>query len=290
MKLVLKFNLALLLAFAIGFGAAAVVSRDLLYNNAREEILQNARMIMASAIASRTYTTKQVAPLLKKLPDEEFLPQTVPAFAATEQFNALRADFPDFSYKEATLNPTNLRDKATDWEVDIVNRFRQYPDEAELVTERDTPTGRSLSLAKPIRIKDEACLICHSTVDVAPESMLRKYGSANGFGWKLGDVIGAQLVSVPMSLPIARADRAFVAFLTSLGVIFLVVFVLLNLMLMIIVVRRVTRLSRLADEVSLGKLDVPDFATEGSDEVSKLGQSFNRMKKSLAHAIKMLEE
>src|SRR5688572_49925 len=128
MRLVLKFNLALLLAFALGFGAAGFVSHRLLFENARQEILENARMIMASAIASRTYTSKQVAPLLKKLPSEEFIPQTVPAFAATEQFASMRTQFPDFSYKEAVLNPTNLRDKATDWEVDVVNRFRQYPE------------------------------------------------------------------------------------------------------------------------------------------------------------------
>jgi len=290
MRLVIKFNLALLLGFAIGIGAAGFVSHRLLFENAREEILGSARMIMASAIGARTYTSKQVAPLLRQLPGDEFLPQTVPAYAATEQFATLRAQFPDFAYKEAVLNPTNLRNKATDWEVDVVNRFRQYPDQKEMVVERDTPAGRSLALAKPIRIEDEACLRCHSTVDEAPPGLLRRYGPANGFGWQLHEVIGAQLVSVPMSLPIQRADTAFITFMGSLGGVFLVIFVLLNIMLMAIVVRRVTRLAKLADEVSMGKLDAPEFVEGGKDEVSKLGQSFNRMKKSLAHAIRMLED
>ncbi len=290
MRLVVKFNLALLAAFVAGFAAAGWVSHTLLLQNARDEILDSSRMIMASALASRNYTTNQVAPLLKRLPEEEFIPQTVPAYGATEQFAVLQSQFPDFSYKEATLNPTNLRDKATDWEVDIVNRFRQYPDQTEIVVERETPTGRSLSLAKPIKVKDDSCLVCHSTVDVAPAALLRRYGPANGFGWKLHDIIGAQVVSVPMALPIQRAERAFYTFMASLAVIFAVVFVLLNAMLMIMVVRRVTRVARLADEVSLGKLDAPEFPAGGKDEISRLAQSFNRMKKSLAHAIKMLEE
>lgn len=290
MRLAVKFNLALLAAFAVGFVAAGFVSRTLLLRNARDEVLDSSRMIMASAMASRNYTTNQVAPLLRRLPDEEFLPQTVPAFGATEQFAQLRAQFPDFSYKEATLNPTNLRDKATDWEVDVVNRFRQYPDQSEIVIERDTPTGRSLSLAKPIKIKDPSCLGCHTTVDEAPKAMLRRYGPANGFGWQLGDIIGAQIVSVPMALPIERAERAFYAFMASMGGIFAVVFVLLNVMLTIMVVRKVTRLSRAADEVSMGKLDAPELPAGGKDELSRLAASFNRMKKSLAHAIKMLEE
>jgi protein-histidine pros-kinase len=290
MRLVVKFNLVLLVIFVIGFGAAAAFSRSLLEQSAREDVLQDARLIMESALASRAYTINQVAPLLRKLGDEEFLPQTVPAFAATEQFDALHTKLPDFAYKEATLNPTNLRDRAADWEVDIVNSFRRSPELTEVIGERDTPLGRSLYLGRPIVIHDAACLSCHSTVEAAPRSLLQKYGPANGFGWRLNETIGAQLVSVPMTLPISRANRALFTFLAFLGGIFLLVFVALNVMLRLIVVQRLTTLSRVADEVSLGKIDGPDFPTSGRDEVSRLAQSFNRMKKSVAHAIKMLEE
>jgi protein-histidine pros-kinase len=290
MGLVAKFNLVLFIVFALGFGAAALVSRLLLQNGAREDVVQDARMIMESAHASRAYTQRQVTPLLERLGDAEFLPQTVPAFGATEQFNLLHAKFPDFSYKEATLNPTNLRDRATDWEVDIVNRFRQVPSLSEFVGERDTPTGRSLYLAHPITIDDPACLTCHSTVDAAPKSMIKKYGPANGFGWQLHETVGAQIVSVPMTLPLGRANAAFYAFLGSLAVLFAAVFVVLNGMLMVIVVRPVTRLSLVADEVSLGKIDGPDLPATGKDEVARLAQSFNRMKKSVVHAIQMLDE
>ena len=61
-------------------------------------------------------------------------------------------------------------------------------------------------------------------------------------------------------------------------------------MLMLMVVRRVTRMAKLADEVSMGKLDAPEFAVGGKDELARLAHSFNRMKKSLSHAIKMLDE
>ncbi len=54
----------------------------------------------------------------------EFLPQSVPFYAATEHFLRLHAERPDYSYQEATLNPTNLRDRATDWQADIIQRFR----------------------------------------------------------------------------------------------------------------------------------------------------------------------
>ena len=290
MGLVAKFNLVLLAVFATGFAASAALSRTLLQRSARDDVLSDARMVMGSALASRDYTSRHVEPLLAQLGQGDFRPESVPAFAATEQFDELRATFPDFSYKEATLNPTNPRDRASDWEVDIVDRFRQYPGLTEFVGERQTPTGPSLYLGKPITIRDPGCLACHSTVEAAPEAMIRRYGPANGFGWHLNETVGAQIVSVPMTLPMDRANATFHTFLATLAAIFAVVFVVVNAMLMAIVVRPVTRLAAIADEVSLGKIDGPDFSLRGSDEVARLAQSFNRMKKSVVHAIRMLGE
>lgn len=290
MKLIVKFNLVFLLIFALGLAGASYVSRDLLLRNARDEVLQNARIMMESALAARAYTSGQVRPLLETQMKYTFLPQSVPAYAATEQFNEVRKKFPNYFYKEAVLNPTNPRSRATDWEADIVNQFRQSPERAELIGERDTPAGRTLHLARPIQIKSPACLPCHSTVEAAPKTMIDLYGPANGFGWKLNEVVGAQIVSIPLTLPVARADETFKVFMTSLSVIFGLIFVALNLMLYFMVIRPVTRLSQIADEVSLGKNDAPEFDARGKDEIATLAGSFNRMRRSLAQAMKMLEE
>jgi nitrate/nitrite-specific signal transduction histidine kinase len=60
-------------------------------------------------------------------------------------------------------------------------------------------------------------------------------------------------------------------------------------MLYLLVIRPVTALSKLANRVSLGELDAPEFKTHGRDEIGMLGQAFARMRHSLDHAIKMLE-
>ena len=290
MKLIWKFNLVLLGIFLIGFAVAGYVSHTVLQKNAREEVLQHARLMMEAALASRTYTNTQVKPLLETQLKYVFLPQTVPAYAATEQFNDLRKTHKDYAYKEATLNPTNPRDRASDWEADVVQIFRQTPDTTEVVGERDTPTGRSLYLARPIQIKNPACLVCHSTMEVAPKTMLDIYGSANGFGWKLNEIIGAQVVSVPMMVPIERATSTFKTFMISLGAVFLATFILLNVMLHTIVIRRVTRLASIADQVSLGNLEAGEFKTRSKDEIGVLTEALGRMKTSLVQALKMLEE
>ncbi len=289
MKLMWKFNIVLLAVFAVGFAVTAFISYGVLQANAREEILDNARVMMESALSSRSYTNSQIKPLLETQLKYSFLPQSVPAYAATEQFNDLRKKYPDYNYKEATLNPTNPRDRATDWEADVVNQFRNGQVKAELIGERDTPTGRSLYLARPIQITNGACLACHNTVNEAPKTMIELYGPANGFGWKLNEIIGAQIVSVPSALPIQRARHTFKVFMLLLTLVLVVTFILINLMLHTIVVQRVKYLAKLADEVSLGQLESAEFKSKSKDEIGVLTQALARMNKSLVQAIKMLE-
>ena len=289
MKLIWKFNLVLLGIFVLGFLIAGYISYQSLQANAREEILQNARLMMESALSARNYTIAQVKPLLDTQMKYQFLPQTVPAYAATEQFNELRKKHPDYAYKEATLNPSNPRNRASDWEADVVYVFRNTSSTTEIIGERDTPTGRSLYLARPIQIKSAACLTCHSTVDAAPKTMLDLYGNANGFGWKMEEVIGAQIVSVPMTVPIERAKKTFTTFMGSLAIVFIAIFVLLNLMLYTMVIRRVTHLAGIADQVSLGNMDAGDFKTKSKDEIGVLTEAMGRMRASLVQAMKMLE-
>jgi protein-histidine pros-kinase len=105
----------------------------------------------------------------------------------------------------------------------------------------------------------------------------------------MNEVIGAQVVSVPMSVPLARASQAFKVFMGSLVGIFVAIGIVLNLMLYLLVIRPVTALSTLANRVSLGESDVPPFATKGRDEIGTLAQSFARMRHSLDQAIKMLD-
>lgn len=289
MGLRLKFNLVLVVVFLAGFAAAGFVSRELLQDNAREEVLRNARLMMETALSVRTYTVEQIKPHLDQQLQNVFLPQTVPAYAATETINQIQKKYRNYGYKEATLNPTNPRDRATDWEADLVQKFRQRSDTQEIVAERTGGTGRVLYIAKPIQITNAACLQCHSVPAAAPASMLKIYGEANGFGWKHNEIIGAQVVTVPMDVPILNADRAFKTFMVSLAVVFGVVFVVLNLMLSWLIVRPIRQMSQAADKVSTGDFDVPEFSDGGKDEMSVLGNSFNRMRRSLEKAMQMIE-
>jgi len=285
-----KFNLVLLLAFAIGLALAAYLSDRILKDNAREEVVQHARIMIESALGARGYTAQHIQPLLTLQMKRQFRPESVSAYAAAQIFKALREQHPDYTYKEAALNPTNPSDRASDWEADIINEFRNNQEKKELIVERDTPTGRMLNLARPLSIRNESCLVCHGRIEDAPKTMTDIYGVNNGFGWKMGETIGAQVVTVPMSLPLERARQTFTTFMILLGGVFVLLLLLLNILLHFVVIRPVKRMSEIASEVSMGKPDVPEYVRQGSDEIASLSQSFNRMRLSLENAMKMLGE
>ena len=289
MGLRLKFNLVLIVVFILGLTVTAYISWGLLQRDARQEVVRTADLMMEAALAIRAYTVEQVRPQLDLQLMRVFLPQSVPAYAATQTLKQIHKKYPDYFYKEATLNPTNPLNRATDWETDVVNEFKNGSTVTELIGERDTPTGRALYIARPITVSNPSCLPCHSTPEAAPPTMVRVYGPANGFGWKLHDIIGAQVVSVPMAVPVRNAERAFYTFMGSLAVVFALVFVVLNVMLSRMIVQPIFRMAMAAEQISTGNFENPEFAERGRDEIAVLGRAFNRMRRSLQKALEMID-
>jgi protein-histidine pros-kinase len=362
MRLLAKFSLVYVVVFGLGLGAAGFLFYRELQQNAREQVLHQARIMMETALAMRSYTTEQIRPAFndtnqredalmgsfqdlcarraalkaayerklaaeraaarraaresgdsglaltataphednfpdpfreacakRETPKRIFRPQIVPAFSATEIFGYLGKKYPEYTYKEAALNPTNPRDRAVDWEEDIIKAFRNRPDLAAFDGERMTPLGRSLYLARPMRAA-KSCLECHTTPAAAPPEMVQLYGTANGFGWKENEIIAAQIVSVPVFVPVEMADRAFRRLLASLIAVASLTLVLLNLVLFLTVIRPVSRFATMADEISKGNMEVPELPVKGGDEISVLAAAFNRMHRSLSAAMKMLDK
>ena len=285
-----KFNLVMLFAFLVGLAVAGPLSYYLVRSDARNDVLQEAAIMIGQANSLSNYTDREIAPLLADQIKTRFLPQTIPFWAVQTNFHALQAMFPDYSMRQPATNPTNPADRPTDWQADVIDLFRKDDKLTEFVGTRDTATGPILSISHPIRITDKGCLACHSTPSAAPPTMIDLYGPNNGFGWKMGDVVGAQIVSVPMAVPLERAWRTFEFVMVGLAAVFGLIAILLNVLLELLIIRPVRKIAATASELSLGNMDVPEFEMPGRDEISSLAESFNRMRRSLANALKMLEE
>jgi len=290
LKLSKKLTILLFLVFIGGIllsgaGLAAILNR-----NAQNEITSKALVLMGIMNSVRDYTSTQVKPELNDKLKSKFVPQTVPAYSAREVFEKLRTDkaYKEFFYKEATLNPTNLRDKADSFEKQIVERFRQDNNLKETMGFRSSPQGKVFYIARPLAVTKSSCLECHSTPDAAPKSMIERYGTANGFGWKLNEIVSAQMISVPASTVIQNARQSFVLIMGVVIVTFAAAILVVNRWLNRFVVRPLNQMAQVAESVSTGDTNA-EFEWASNDEVGSLAEAFSRMKMSLVMAMKRLE-
>ena len=290
MKLLAKFNLILGLVLGAGLAIGAAVSHQFLQNDAREEVLRQARLMMEAMRSARDYTTKQVKPLLVNQQEHQksFLPQTVPAFAATENFDYLRARYPDYAYKEAALNPTNLRDRAVDWESGRHQHLSQPSRQAAgtgggarhahraIALPGPPDSGRSAMPGMPQRAAsgargDDPALWIEQRVRLAARrnrgraDCLGADGGAGAHGEPgvsdAGGLSGGGVSGEPDPAGPGAAGT---------------------------VVRPLRKLSTMADQISVGQMDMPELPAGGKDEIAVLAGSFNRMRRSLDRALKML--
>lgn len=286
LKLRQKFTAALLLILIAGIVLSQVTLSTVLRKNAEAEVTNTALLLMGTMNSVRSYTSDRVKPELIDRLETEFLPETVPAFSAREVFENLRKDpdYNEFFYKEATLNPTNLRDKADSFETELVEDFKSDASKSEVSGMRVSQGRKIFYIARPIQIKKESCLQCHSTVEKAPPSMIDFYGPNNGFGWEMDEIVGAQMISVPASTVINKARKATLLLVGVVSAIFALILFLVNLLLSKQVVEPLKRISKTAEEVSRGNL-AAEFKQTSNDEVGMLAKSFTRMKRSLQLAM-----
>jgi protein-histidine pros-kinase len=286
MKLIWKFNLVLLGIFVFGFLVAGYISYRALQENAREEILQNARLMMEAALSSRNYTTTQVKPLLETQMKYQFLPQTVPAYAATDSSRAPQKH-PDYTYKgRHSARPT--RNRAADWEADVVSIFRNTATTSELVGERDTPASRAYTCrVRSDQEQDVPRLSQHGRRGA--QTMIDLYGRGQWLRLEDGRGDRRDRSGADGSTDRAREQDVHEVHGAPFAAVFVTIFVLLNIVLYTMVIRRVTQLAGIADQVSLGNMEAGEFKTSSKDEIGVLTGAMGRMKASLVRAMKMLE-
>jgi HAMP domain-containing protein len=289
MRLGLRFNLILAACYIVGLGLSLWPFYQLSRREAIEQLQAQIDVLRAQALSVRRYTTDEVRPLLDEQSGIQFLPQTVPSFSAQTVFRNFRSYYPQYSYKEAALNPTNPADLAKDWEQEIIEKLRANPQIDKDISIRVMDGEPQFTITYPLLIKEVSCMACHSTPDKAPPSMVALYGDKNGFGWKLNDTVIAQIISIPMRAAEAKVWRNLMLFVGISSAIFLVLLILLNILLNRYVISPVNRMAKIAEAYSLGETSIAEFEYAGSDEVASLSRSFNRMRRSLDYAMKELD-
>jgi two-component system, cell cycle response regulator len=229
MNLKTRLNIALGACAVSAVLLAGLYMRGQLRERAIAEVQREAELHMEAATALRSYTAEHVRPLLNNDP-AHFQVAAVPSFAATTAMHELHKRYPGVAYREVALNPTNPANQATGIHAEIVQTLRSS--NIESVQRQTHENGQEmLYFAKPLRVNDAACLTCHSAPGAAPSAMRTLYGDQRGFGWRMGETVGAQVVSLPMTVPMERAQQSLWQFLAGACAVVATVFLTLNAML-----------------------------------------------------------
>ncbi|MBW4671405.1 MAG: DUF3365 domain-containing protein [Cyanomargarita calcarea GSE-NOS-MK-12-04C] len=291
MKIGTKVNIILMIVFIGGILISGTVFSSVLEQKAQNEVKDKGLILIQIANSVRQYTNDRVQPLLlpKVETQDQFIPESIPSYSVREVFENLRKnpEYSDFIYKDATLDPTNLRDKADAFEADLVQRFRKEPKLETLYGFRNISGEKLFYSARPLKITEQSCLQCHSSPELAPKSQLLAYGKKNGFGWKLNDIVTSQIVYVPAEEIFTSSNRSFLLVIGVLTIIFTAIVFVMNRLLTKTVLQRIKKISMVAEQVSVGDMNA-DFGKQAKDEIGGLAEAFNRMKYSLEIALNML--
>lgn len=270
-----KWRLNLVLA---GVGLLAMlVSSGLLYASLRsqayEEVRKESVRQMATAQAVRTYTNDYVRDLLMR-DLSTFHSPSVPSFSAITTMRYLQATYPGYRYQEVAINPTNPGNRAQGWEREVVESFRRNDDDERFITTGSESGDLTFHYAKPLRVTKAACLQCHGDAASAPKPLLAKYGPRGGFGWRVGEVVGAQIVSVPASAALSKVKSTFFYYLFASCALMSSFFFVLNWMLSKTVLKPIVssndKLLKLVSEDSLtGVANRRAFSMRLEDDIQR---------------------
>jgi len=287
-----KFTLLLALVFLTGMVASWFALSEALQSKAEREVVSKAQILLKTMNSVRQYTSENVNVHLRPLlaQRKEFISETVPGYSARKVFAYFRTgkDYEDFLYKEATLNPTNPLDKADTFEAALVERFRGNRALPEQTGFREIGGRDMFFTARPIRIRSESCLECHSVPSAAPASMVRTYGNSNGFGWNMDEVIGSQIVYVPAQAVFSAGQHSAMLVTGIFVAIFALAAIAITVFFRRAVVQPLGGLTAATQALSRGNPDseppasspdiagIPETAAHG-DEIAQLAERFNFM-------------
>lgn len=291
MKLETRFNLIITSCLIVGLSITGILFYQIQIRQAEDTLFHDASLFLGYGQSVRNYTIEEITPALKqRMDDDRFLPQVVPSYAAHTTINKLRDQFPEYSYREVALNPTNTADRGNAWEVGIIQTFRNSPEQEQLSGKNKDKDSLHYYLAMPIRITDGACLTCHSDPAAAPENMKKIYGASNGFGWQMGEIIGARIVTVPAAVAFRQANNNLVLMLVSLFCIFLLTHAVFNYIFRRYITRPLEAITSATEDASLNRNTTRESNIKPVGQILALETAITRLRRSLDKAIEMLEK
>ncbi len=224
-----QFSLLLILIYIISLPVISTITYFVLRQNAINHAYQASRLYIAAIDAVKQYVEEELRPVLRKeLPHKFILEGMSRSYAAGSTARRILQGFPDYIFKNASLNPMNLKNNADEFERGIINDFRIKKDIKEwkgFISKEGYDYYVIARAGSPVK---ESCLYCHGDPAAAPKEVTKRYGTTSGYYMKAGEVVDAFIVYIPIHIPLANARKAVAIFIGIYTVFFGIIFWLIN--------------------------------------------------------------
>ncbi len=211
-------NFLMIVTLGIVFVLASFVIIFTVRTNIRKQALldaeKKANIIIDRNLATHTYFSKILKPKLfdfmdiKKTPDY-FEPSCMSSTFAVREIDTFFKSVikEDYYYKECAVNARSPENEADDFEKAFIHELNSNSDLNIKSLIRKIDGKYFYVTMQRGEMMEESCLRCHSSHDKAPKGLVDIYGPVRSFNRKIGDVISAISIRVPLNHAYVNADK-----------------------------------------------------------------------------------
>ena len=282
LKLSAKFNLIMSCLLITLFLAAAFFT----YRREQTLILKvavdNARNIAKQIIETRDY----ISSVVRGEPAENYA--LVPQVVATQVAKRMTRDT-KYYVRQVSLRYRNPANSPDVFETEQLKKFAgKTVKESYKVVEVN---GKRVFRYMQSMVAEKSCLECHGAYDQAPLFIRQRFPRGHySYNYKLGEVIGAVSVMVPMSELYREIGANLKADLIYRGSIFLVIILIMGTLVRRTIINPVKMLSESIIHVTRTGSFADRLPKRSNDEIGQLITAFNDMMEELERKIEQSRE
>ncbi len=204
-------GLVLLMAGLVGFFSVAlnIHLERLMEGEAREK----ASLVLAQVEAMQHYVRSSLRPTMYRvLPGDQFILEAMSTSYVTRAvMSDANLSHEGFVYRRVGVGARNPDYEANDMERAFIARFEADPALTRLDQFTEVDGERNFITVCAQRY-EEACMHCHGDPAVAPRELIARYGAERGFGRKVGDLAGIDLVRLKVQRNVGGIREATISF------------------------------------------------------------------------------
>ncbi|MBW2681649.1 MAG: DUF3365 domain-containing protein [Deltaproteobacteria bacterium] len=199
--------------------------------HAREEAREEAMILLDRNLATHTYFSHQLKPVLFKkfegnTEDNYFEPIWMSSTYAVREIDKYYHSLVkrDYYYKEAAINARSPENEADAFERAFIEKINESPNLNELSDIRIINEIPFFFVLRRGETMEQSCLRCHSTPETAPADLVTYYGPDPSFQRSVGEVVSAISIRIPLGAAYAKVNRLIFHLSLLFGITLLIVF------------------------------------------------------------------